>query len=148
MHFNQENEIVRLCAKGMEMEGKGQPAEAAQLFSEAWEKAKDDVEKFTAAHYVARQQPDVAGKLTWDMLALQHALQIKDDTVKAVLPSLYLNVGKCYEDLCEFEKAALYYQAGLSCQSFLPDDGYGQMIGRGLQAGMQRVAEKNNGQLC
>jgi len=140
MHFDPENEVVRLCAKGVEMEGQGKPAEAARLFGEAWEKAGDDVEKFTAAHYVARHQPDVQGKLIWDILALQHALQIKDDTVKAALPSLYLNVGKCYEDLHQFEKAAFHYQAGLSCQSFLPDDGYGQMIVKGLKAGMQRAA--------
>lgn len=139
MYFDQENEIVRLCARGMEMEGQGKPAEAAQLFNEAWEQAADDVEKFTA-HYVARHQPDTAAKLIWDRRALHHALQIKDDTVKAALPSLYLNVGKCYEDLQQFEKAAFHYQAGLSCYSFSPEDGYGQMIVKGLQAGMQRVA--------
>lgn len=143
MHFDPQNEIVRLCAKGMEMEGKGNPAEAAQLFNEAWEKAKDDVEKFTAAHYLARHQPDVEGKLTWDRLALHHALQIKEDTVKAALPSLYLNVGKCYEDLQQFEQASLHYQAGLSCQSFLEDDGYGQMISKGLHAGLKRMQGKN-----
>lgn len=54
MEFNQDNKVIILCAKGMEIEGHGQLTEAGNLFIEAWNLATTDFEKFTAAHYVAR----------------------------------------------------------------------------------------------
>ncbi|MEZ4849945.1 MAG: hypothetical protein R3B93_15285 [Bacteroidia bacterium] len=47
MEFDQNNEVVKLCAKGMEFEGKGQPEEAAKYFKKAWNLSKTDFEKFT-----------------------------------------------------------------------------------------------------
>lgn len=139
MQFDPENEIVRLCAQGMEMEGQGRPAEAAGFFREAWEKAAGDFEKFTAAHYVARHQPDVQSKLSWDLQALKHALALNNDAVKGMLPSLYLNVGKCYEELGQKEDARLNYTAALSFIRFLSGDGYGEMIRKGIQSALERV---------
>ncbi len=142
MHFDKENEVVRLCAQGMEMEGQGKLREAARLFNEAWQKASDAVEKFIAAHYVARHQPDVWAKLNWDLQALRYALQVKDDAVQSVLPSLYLNVGKCYEDLCRPGQALGKYKQGIAHCSTLAEDGYGLMIRNGLLAGLKRVGRK------
>ena len=76
MDFNQDNKIVQLCARGMELEGLGQSAEAIFLFGEAWNTATTDFEKFVAAHYVARHQETAAEKLIWDKIALKHALNI------------------------------------------------------------------------
>jgi len=53
MEFNPNNHIIKLCIEGMAMEEKGQPAEAARLFLQAWNEATNDFEKFTAAYYVA-----------------------------------------------------------------------------------------------
>ena len=36
--------------------------------------------------------------------------QIKDENIKGSFPSLYLNIGKCYEDLNEFDLAKKNYQ--------------------------------------
>src|SRR5215213_6609966 len=99
MEFNQDNKVVQLCATGMELEGKGKWAEASKHFEEAWHYAATDFEKFTAAHYVARHQKSTADKLKWDRTALTHALNINDESIKETFPSLYLNIGKCYEDL-------------------------------------------------
>jgi rifampin ADP-ribosylating transferase len=123
----------------MEQEGKGQPAEAARLYDEAWIVATNDFEKFTAAHYVARQQENATGKLVWDKIALQHALNIDDVAVKAVLPSLYLNIGKCYEDLHDRQNAKENYEAALSLADFLPGDGYGNMIRAGIGQALERI---------
>ena len=51
MEFNQDNKVVQLCAKGMEMEGQRKLPEAIRYFDEAWNIASNDFEKFTAAHY-------------------------------------------------------------------------------------------------
>ena len=50
MHFEPDNKIVKLCARGMDMEGEGKNEEASKVFLQAWEQASDDKEKFTAAH--------------------------------------------------------------------------------------------------
>ena len=144
MEFNQDNKVIQLCAKGMEHEGRGEPAAASNLFNEAWHLATTDFEKFTAAHYVARHQKSVPDKLVWDEKALEHALKMDDEAVKQTLPSLYLNVGKCCEDLGDFEHAGRNYQAAFSFTGFLPDDGYGNMIRSGIANGLARVKEKSN----
>lgn len=141
MEFNPENKVVQLCAQGMEQEGNGRPREAARLFNEAWAAAGTDFEKFTAAHYVARHQNSVFNKLLWDLKALQHASNIEEEGVKATLPSLYLNIGKCYEELDNPEQAKLNYQEALAFSGFLPNDGYGKMIKAGIEKGLERVGK-------
>ena len=139
MEFDQNNKVIQLCTQGMEAEGKGNPDEAGRLFAEAWNLAATDFEKFTAAHYVARHQKNIAEKLKWDETALLHALRVNDDKVKLTLPSLYLNIGKCYEELKEFDLAKVNYEAASSFQDFLPDDGYGRMITAGIANAKNRI---------
>src|SRR4051794_21226478 len=109
MEFNQNNKVVQLCVKGMELEGQGQLTAASIIFNKAWDIAVNDFEKFTAAHYVARHQKSILDKLNWDQVALNHALMINNDAIKETLPSLYLNIGKCYEDLNDFDNASKFY---------------------------------------
>lgn len=142
MKFDQENKVIQLCAKGMELEGQGRLIEAGNLFDEAWNKASTDFEKLTAAHYVARHQKSITDKLKWDQIALKHALEIGDETIKATLPSLFLNVGKCYEDLNEPENAKTNYEFALSFATYLSEDGYGRMIKAGIKKGLDRINEK------
>jgi rifampin ADP-ribosylating transferase len=139
MLFDTENEIVKLCGQGMMLEGEGNEIEARKLIQQAWDRASSDFEKFTAAHYVARHQESVPEKLEWDKAALHFALKVNDEEIKGVLPSLYLNVGKCYEDLKDFNTAAENYQLALSFSIYLPDDGYGRMIKAGIVKGIERV---------
>jgi len=139
MEFDPDNNVVKLCTQGIDMEGKGKSEEARRLFIEAWDEATNDFEKFTAAHYVARLQKSVPEKLKWDKTALNLALKINDDTVKGAFPSLYLNIAKCYEDLSDFDNARKNYQLALSYTSLLPDNGYGNLIKRGITNGIKRV---------
>ena len=142
MNFNPDNKVVQLCAEGMELEGQGNLAEASISFKQAWDVAATDFEKFTAAHYVARHQKTVADKLKWDQIALVHALNTGEENIREALPSLYLNIGKCYEDLCDFDKAASNYRAALTYASYLPDDGYGRMVKAGIDKGLARTANR------
>jgi rifampin ADP-ribosylating transferase len=140
MEFDPNNNVIKLCAQGMEMEGKGQSEYAEMLFFKAWSEATNDFEKFTAAHYVARHQKTIADKLSWDSTALELALKIKDETIKGTYPSLYLNIAKGYEDLSDFDNARKNYQLALSFMSHLPEDGYGNMIRRGISNGIERLS--------
>ena len=139
MQFNPNNNVVKLCAQGMSLEGEGKPEEAYKMFQQAWNEATNDFEKFTSAHYVARHQKSVADKLRWDETALNLALKIEDENMKANYPSLYLNVAKCYEDLKDFNSARNNYQLALLFTNLLPDDGYGKMIKSGIINGIERV---------
>src|SRR6478672_8919065 len=99
MEFDPNNHIIKRCLQGIGMEEKGKPEEAKALFLQAWNEATNDYEKFLAAHYVSRHQTNVSDKLKWLETTLQFALKVNNDAVKAALPSLYLNIAKCYEDL-------------------------------------------------
>ncbi len=139
MLFDPDNNVVKLCAQGMDLDGKGKLKDANRLFLQAWKEATNDFEKFTAAHYVARCQKSVEEKLKWDETALQLAFKIDDDTIKETYPSLYLNIAKCYEDLNDFVNAKKNYQLALSFTNKLPDNGYGDMIIEGIKNGIKRV---------
>ena len=141
MQFDRNNQIVKLCARGMELEGQGNPKEAQNLFKQAWNESTTDFEKFTAAHYVARHQESVADKLKWDEIALQHALKLTDDNVFEAFPSLYLNIAKGYEDLNDFDRAKKNYESALSFTTHLSNDGYGNLMKQGILNGLERVSK-------
>lgn len=124
----------------MLLEGEGKPEEAAKLFYQAWNEAQNSIEKFTAAHYVARHQNTIEDKLDWDIIAVNFATQSNDPAVKAVLPSLYLNIGKGYEDLNNYAKARENYQLAFDHAIYLTNDGYGAMITAGINKGLERVS--------
>lgn len=141
MQFDPENPVVKLCAQGMQLEGEGRKEEAQELFLQAWQMATSDFEKFTAAHYVARHQKSISEKLQWDQLTLTHALKIDDESIKTALPSLYLNIAKCFEDLHDTANALKNYELADSFVQHLPDDGYGKMIRGGILNGIARVKQ-------
>ena len=123
MEFNPNNNIIKLCVQGMDMEGEGKPEEASRLFLQAWNEAIRDFEKFTAAYYVARHQKNVSDKLKWLETALQFALKINNDTVKSAFTSLYLNIAKCYEDLNDLNNAKKNYELAASFKDKPSDNG-------------------------
>ncbi len=123
MEFNPNNNVIKLCVQGMNMEEKGKPGEASRLFLQAWDEATNDFEKFIAAHYVARHQENVADKLKWTVIALQFASKINDDTVEGAFPSLYLNLAKCYEDLGDADNARKYHELAITFKEKISDRG-------------------------
>lgn len=139
MQFDTNNPIIQLCAKGMQLEGEGKADEAKAIFYQAWNEASTPFEQFTAAHYVARHQPTTEDKLHWDEKCLQLALGMADDNMKATYPSLYLNVGKCHEDLGNKVGAFENYSQAKAYTPYLADDGYGNMIKAGIEKGLQRA---------
>jgi tetratricopeptide (TPR) repeat protein len=123
MEFSPNNNVVKLCIQGMEMEEKGKAEEATRLFFQAWNEATNDFEKFTAAHYVARHQQNTADKLKWLETVLRFAIKINDDSVKSAFPSLYLKIGKCYEDLGNRDQANKHYELADSLRYSPSDQG-------------------------
>ena len=134
MEFNPTNPIVQLCLQGMAREEKGDNEAALQVFVQAWQEATDDFERFTASHYIARRQTDVAEKLKWHQTTLQLAQQINDDTVNSALPSLYINMAKCYEALGDAAQAKQHYELAEAHKDVTIDKG---PFYHGTQAALQ-----------
>jgi hypothetical protein len=123
MEFNPNNNIVKLCLQGMAMEENGKPGAAGALFLQAWNEASNDFEKFISAYHLSRQQKNVSDKLKWTETALQLALKINDDTVKAALPSLYSTLAKCYEDSSDPDNAKKNRELAISSNEQPADRG-------------------------
>ncbi len=123
MEFNPNNNVIKLCVQGMDLEGKGKPEEASKLFLQAWNEATNDFEKFTAAYYVARHQKNVSNKLKWLETALEFALKINNITVSSAFPSLYSTIAKCYEDLNDPDNAKKNFELAISFKDKLLDKG-------------------------
>ncbi len=139
MLFDPENKINKLCAAGMQSEGEGKPEQAVLLFLQAWDEATTDLEKSVAAHYLARHQPSPTDKLRWDETALSYAIKEGNESLLTLLPSLYLNIAKCHEDLGKRDEALKHYSLAQQHSHCLSDDGYSSMIKSGIANGIQRT---------
>jgi tetratricopeptide (TPR) repeat protein len=110
MEFNPNNNIIKLCLQGMDLEGKGKLEEAGRLFLQAWNESSNDFERFIAAYQLSARQKNVSQELDWLETALQLALKINDDSVKAAFGFLYKRIGKCHEHLNDPENAKKNYE--------------------------------------
>ena len=142
MNFDPENKVVKLCALGMQAEAEGKIEEANACFKQAWDAATNDFERFTAAHYCARNQADPLVNLQWNLDALKYAQAIHDESIKGHYPSLYLNIGKSYENLGDLATAATYYQLAADNAIYLPEGGYSNMLKAGITDGLKRIGLK------
>jgi hypothetical protein len=139
MQFDPENKVIKLCGEGMMAEGEANPEKAYNLFQQAWDSASNDFEAALAAHYMARHQDNPADTLKWNLESLNRAMLVKDEDMNQLYPSLYLNAGKSYEDLGDIKEAGVQYKLAADFASFLPADGYGNMIRAGIEAGLNRT---------
>jgi rifampin ADP-ribosylating transferase len=121
MEFNPNNTIVKRCLEGLHLEEKGETQKAGTVFIRAWAEATSDLEKFITAYFASRHQKNVSEELKWLNTALQLALKIDDDSVKAALASLYKSIAACYEDVNEPENAKRNYALANSV-TYKPSD--------------------------
>ncbi|MFJ9338954.1 hypothetical protein ACIRP0_06635 [Streptomyces sp. NPDC101733] len=94
-----ENTVVGLCSRGMAAEAADRPAEARDLFRQAWEAAADDYEACVAAHYLARHQSTPEETLRWNRLCLERADRVGDGRVLPLYPSLHGSLGRAHLEL-------------------------------------------------
>ena len=107
--MDNENAVVRQCVAVTQAEFAGRLDEARRLAWLAWQAATDDYEACIAAHYVARYEDSKEGALHWNQKALACALAVKDSRAESFYPSLYLNMGRAYENMGDEAAAQGYY---------------------------------------
>lgn len=139
MKFDPQNAVVQLCQEGIQAEGFGHPDSARDYYRRAWELASNDFEKFTAAHYMARNQENTQDELYWNLLSLEHADAVNSEQMKPYYPSLHLNIARSYETMGKLETAAKHYQLAADYIPHLSQDGYGRMIASGIHAALRRI---------
>jgi tetratricopeptide (TPR) repeat protein len=143
MAIDPENQVVRYCIEGMEKEQHGRHEEAMRLFMLAWDESKDAYERAIAAHYVARQQTTLEGKLHWNQESLANADAVSDDRVQHFYPSLYLNLGKSHEDLGDPREARKFYVMAADRIGCLPESPLTDTVRRGVKNGLLRTSSEN-----
>ncbi|MEP6949543.1 MAG: hypothetical protein ABI863_09735 [Ginsengibacter sp.] len=143
MQFDPDNPVIKLCTQGMNFEALGQTEKAKQLFQEAWHISSNDFEKFTSAHYLARNQKDPKDELKWNAEALGFGMAIHDESMKGHFSSLYLNVGKSYETLGDTDKAKENYTLAFQFSTYLPANAYGELLKSGIGVALQRLGVYN-----
>ncbi len=139
MLFDPENSIVQLCAEGITSRDL---SHRQTLIEKAWKEATNDTEKCLSAHYMGRILADVNERLKWDILALDFALKIPENTIATFLPSLYLNIGKNYDEMGLRIKASEYYQQAFSKSMILKNDPYGKKIKSNIIRSMEALLNK------
>ncbi len=121
--FDPNNEIIKRCISGMNLEDSGDIEGATTVFQKAWHEATNDYERFIAAYHLARQQKSTADKLKWMETSLQCAQHINDENVKSAYPTLYLNIAQCYEALSDSDSAKRNYELSNSYKGVPTDEG-------------------------
>jgi hypothetical protein len=123
VEFNPNNNIVKRCVQGMDMETKGNHEGAGKIFLQAWNEATNDFEKYLAAYFVARQQTDTSAKLKWFETALRHASRTDNHSASSALPSIYSSIASCYESLNDVASAEKYSELAVRARSNPADRG-------------------------
>ncbi len=108
--MNLNNPVIQLCMEGTHAEFEGRIEDARILYQQAWDARQDDYDACIAAHYVARFQDSVEESLRWNYLALKHANAVHDESIMDFYPSLYLNLGRSYELVCDQVESQRYYE--------------------------------------
>ena len=141
MDLDLTNPVIALCAEGMAVGGDA--AAASEYFARAWAARRDDFDAAVAAHYMARQQPAPAERLTWDARAVTHAeaaLSIGDARVPSLLASLYLNLGDALLTAGRAADARDAVERAEAALDALPDGGYRAFVAGGVARLRSRAA--------
>ncbi len=139
----QDTRTARI-GRAIELSGRGEGDQARQLLTELWDELEDGndvVQRCAVAHHLADVQDDPRDELKWDLRALQAADDLPPEallragataSIAGLYPSLHLNLGEDYRKVGDLSAARRHLQLGQQASAALGDDGYSQMIRRGL----------------
>jgi predicted Zn-dependent protease len=118
----------------------GDREEARQRFLDLWAEIGEDgdpLHRCTLAHYLADTQDDPFDELAWDLRALTAAEELTNDrlqayegalAVRALYPSLHLNLAADYVKLGRTEAARTHLRRARGASDALGDNGYGDGV--------------------
>ncbi|MFE7271098.1 hypothetical protein [Streptomyces sp. NPDC057623] len=117
----------------------GDREEARRRLLDLWTELGEDgdpVHRCTLAHYLADTQDDPSDELAWDLRALTEAEGAGGAlAVRALYPSLHLNLAADYVKLDRAEAARVHLRRARRAAGTLGDDSYGD----GVRAEIRRL---------
>ncbi|MDC0770597.1 hypothetical protein [Streptomyces sp. HD] len=117
----------------------GDREEARRRLLDLWTELGEDgdpLHRCTLAHYLADTQDDPSDELAWDLRALTEAEGAGGGlAVRALYPSLHLNLAADYVKLDRVEAARVHLRRARGAAGVLGDDGYGD----GVRAEIRRL---------
>lgn len=125
----------------------GDREEARHRLLDLWAEIGEDgdpLHRCTLAHYLADTQDDPFDELAWDLRALTAAEELTGDrparhegalAVRALYPSLHLNLAADYVKLGRVEAARSHLRRARGATDVLRDDSYGD----GIRAAISRL---------
>jgi hypothetical protein len=141
------DDVMQRISAAVAVFGAGDREEARRQLSEIWAEIQtgDPLHRCFLAHYMADLQDDVRDELRWDVRALAAADDVTEERaqafarefngaldVRALYPSLHLNLGDDYRRLGAGAQAREHLALAQAVEHVLPDDGYGRMIRGGI----------------
>ena len=141
MNIDPNSPIAILCLQGIQAEMGRDFATAKQLYEQAWSECTNDYDYCIAAHYMARVQTTPEDILHWNMQALRHAEKVADDSIKTFMPSLYLNIGRAYENMGDNAAALKHYHLAEEHADILPDNRLGDITRDAIARGKERTGK-------
>jgi hypothetical protein len=108
----------------------------------------DHARRCVLAHYLADLEPEVEDEVRWDEVALAEHARLADDALAevgipsttAMAASLHLNLADGYLRQGRVAEAREHLARGAAAAVVLGDDGYGEMVRRGLDGVARRVS--------
>ncbi|MGI5373841.1 hypothetical protein ACQEV2_06210 [Streptomyces sp. CA-251387] len=117
----------------------GDREEARRRLLDLWTELGEDgdpLHRCTLAHYLADTQDDPSDELAWDLRALTEAESASGAVaVRALYPSLHLNLAADYVKLDRAEAARVHLRRARGAAGVLGDDRYGD----GVRAEIRRL---------
>jgi hypothetical protein len=118
-----------------------------QLMDAAWAGTDDHAQRCVLAHYLADTEESLDEEIAWDERALAELPHLAPDALApigipstaALAPSLHLNLGDGYARRGDVVQAREQLEQGRAAVGLLADDGYGDMIRRGLDGLAERL---------
>ncbi|MFJ8082708.1 hypothetical protein ACIQ6Y_19035 [Streptomyces sp. NPDC096205] len=135
----------------------GDREEARDRFLTLWAEIGEDgdpLHRCTLAHYMADTQDDPDAELAWDLRALTAAEELTDDrlashegapAVRALYPSLHLNLAADYVKLARPDAARTHLTRARLAAESLADDGYGDGVRAAIGRLELRLREEGGG---
>ncbi len=143
MNLDPNNPVVRHCVSGLACESEHRFEDALALYMRAWNESRDDFERCIAAHYVARHQKTVTDALAWNLEALSRAKAVEHSRVREFYPSLYLNIGRSYEEAGDQTRARESYLQAAATLNVVPPGPHRDLVTGGVERGLERLGEKD-----
>ncbi|GLW49986.1 hypothetical protein Stsp02_56470 [Streptomyces sp. NBRC 14336] len=135
----------------------GDREEARHRFLDLWAEIGEDgdpLHRCTLAHYMADTQDEPADELAWDLRALTAAEELTDDrlaehegalAVRALYPSLHLNLAADYVKLGRPDPARSHLRRARSAADALAEDSHGDGVRAAISRLELRLGEGDTG---